>query len=178
MIEEYYQTISDKQHTFNLCNLLSKHSAYMIDMAIHDREDRKRDSQKSWAKIDRINHDWITLLCPVSSHHSNYKNITTKLVKGYSNMIADYIIDGNLDKKYENKIIDAMTTYYDNISLTKNSSKRSEIKRLIKQYTYNIKAMVDILDELGKHDGFYTKARECMISASLLGSQLQNSVFN
>ena len=175
---EFHMAFNNANET-NLYDLLGKHATYMIDMAIRDRENKRRDIMNSWVKIDRLNSKWIAMLCPITNHDdSGFENITKKLVRGYSNVLGDYIIDGNFDKKHINNLIDSIALYYDTLSNTRSKNEREKIKSLLKQHTWNIKGMVETLDDVGKNgEEFYTKARECIISANLLGSQLDYTRF-
>lgn len=178
---EEFNNAFNNTNRINLFDLLGKHAANMIDMAIKDRANKKRDIMDSWVKIDKINTNWIKILCPVSSNNSHdykFKNITKKLIRGYSDVLGDYIIDGIFDEKHHDEIIKATVEYYN--TLSKHGSKREsdKIEDSFRRYTSNIKQMVDNLDIHGKDNGhFFTKARECIISANLLGSQLHSSVF-
>jgi len=177
-VHEFHNAFYNTNET-NLYDLLGKHAAYMIDMAIRDRENKRRDIMNSWVKIDRLNSKWINMLCPISSHDDcSFENITKKLVRGYSDILGDYIIDGIFDKKHIDVLIDSIATYYGTLSNTKSKNEREKIKGLLKQHTWNIKGMVDVLDDVGKNgNDFHTKARECIISANLLGSQLDYTIF-
>ena len=84
------------------------------------------------------------MLCPVSTHHgsdnnyhdsdSNFEEITKKLIRGYSEVLGDYIIDGKFDKDHADALTDTIVTYYDTLSKSRSQIERDKIRQLLNMY--------------------------------------------
>ena len=160
----------------DLYNLVKKHSAYMIEMAIHNNKEHKRRLMDSWVKIDGINTRWINVICPIDNPKTQFHNISTKIVRKFSDIMGDYVVDKHFDKEDFARFMEVTTKYYTGIA--NENTESAQIEHVLKQYVVSVMNMTDVLDKEGsKSDNFFTSARECIAAGKLLGAELDFLLF-
>lgn len=173
-IRDYNNAMYDS-NTSDLCNILGRHATYMIQMAVNNNDEYTRGLMDSWVKIYRTNNTWISAICLISDPHSDFDRITSKIVRGLSDFLGDYIIDQTYCKKKFKQISSVTTKFY--IGIGKRDVQYEEIRRLIEQYMLCVMRVADTLIEEGKKSAeFFVYARDCIHAAQVLGTELDCSI--
>lgn len=169
-VNEYEAALHDNSdHSFG--DLIGKHAASMISLALDLHAKNHRGGMKTWAKIDRLSDKWVALVCPVADQSEFYR-ITDKLVRGYTDLLGDCITGVKIDKKDLKNLDEVSVGFYRRIA----THKAPELRRMWKHYTRSLVDMSNVLNAQGKSDNFYSRARESIIAGSLLGAELDHSL--
>lgn len=177
-MQQYYHTqhgsvMNMRGNRNSFVQLIGEHAVRFIHLAKADRKDDKRVLMSSWAHITKLNDEWISLLCPISTKNEDeFASITGQLVTGYAEVLGDYILDTHLEKAREKvqRISELEADFY--AGLVDEQSKKATRKQWV-DYTHSIGSMVSALDRYGDDsEAYYCAAANCIYSAQLLGSWL------
>lgn len=172
-IREHESALNESKLT-SFHNLIAKHAALMINLAIDKHKEKTRSLMRGWVKVDNLNDQWVALICPVVSlNDEEFYQITKKLVGRYTDLLGDYIVDGTLDPAYVKKMIRTSTKFYEKVA----AKNVPQLKTMWEAYTNAVVEMADELVAKGKTHNFHVRARGCIIAGRMLGAQLDHSLF-
>lgn len=154
-------------HETRFSDVIAKHAAMMVKLA------QPNPDASIWDKISRVNDTWVNLICPVIDPVDNFHKIVNKLVRGYTDVLSDAVINDRVDPDQLEKLINVSSKFYEKMA----SHRTRKLQGLWARYTGSI---VDMARERrqGVSDNYYIKARQCILTGRLLGSELDFTLFS
>ena len=166
-LTQYGRVMNIRSNRNSFAQLVGEHAVRICELAKHDGSNSKRGLMETWAQIDRLNDEWANLVC---NDTSKFAQVTKKLVRLYSEIMGDVILDRKVDRKKIEDIVDTEGKFFGALGNT-------EKKDTWFAYSGSIVDMVDALDRYGhESDAFHHSAANVIQRGILLGNWLDWSL--
>lgn len=156
----------DLPHHFS--RVIGEHAMHLVQMVEADRLARKKQLLGSWTSLSHVNNKWVGLLC--GQDEPAFVNTCVNLVRGYTESIGDYILEGAIHSDRVSKLTKAEGDFYSALKPTvgTNVTRQKWIN-----YTHALVDMVEASNRYGiESDVTWSCAADALVAGRMLGHWL------